>query len=225
MNIGLVVAMPEEILPFLEKAGKPAENISSPGFDVKLYEIGRNRVYVANSGVGEISAAATVQHLISAFNVEKIINFGVVGGLKDAMKLKSICVVEKAVHYDYDISPFVDCKKAQYQGFPDVYIEADSLLVSEAMSVYPNLYKATCASADKFVDSPVEKKRLATEFDADICDMESAGILLTALRNHVPALLIKAVSDSVSGGAEEFNRMVTEAAGVCCDIIIHILSK
>lgn len=226
MNIGLVVAMPEEIDPFLKEVGTPVEIIALHGFEINLYEIGQNRVYVANSGVGEIAASATVQHLISAFGVERIVNFGVVGGLTDEMKLKSICVVEKVVHYEYDISPFApECKKAQYQDYSDVYIEADISLVTEAKSVWPSLYKATCASSDKFVAKPLEKKKLAEEYRADICDMESAGILLTARRNNVPALLIKAVSDSVEGGAEEFNRMVATAAKVCTKIILSILSK
>ena len=41
----------------------------------------------------------------------------------------------------------------------------------------------------------------------------------------VAALLIKAVSDSVDGGAEEFSKMISNAAYVCISVMMKILAK
>ena len=38
----------------------------------------------------------------------------------------------------------------------------------------------------------------------------------------VPALFIKAVSDAVSGGAEQFEEMIEKAAEVCVKIVMKI---
>lgn len=55
--------------------------------------------------------------------------------------------------------------------------------------------------------------------------MESAGIVLTCTRNQVECLLVKAVSDSVDGGAEEFDKMVEHSAQICMNILMGILEN
>ena len=224
MKIGLLVAMAEEITPFLEKSGEPLDVIEVKGYKTLVYRVGDNILYVIGSGVGENAASATVQYLITAFGVEMIVNFGVVGGLTDRMKLQAVCVVEKAVHYDFDASPFLEVSKGRYIQFPDIFIPASEELIEKALKIKQDIIPVVCASADKFVADPEEKRRLYREFGADICDMETAGILLTCHRNEVPAILIKAVSDSVEGGAEEFSAMVEKAAAVCVDIVMGLIS-
>lgn len=224
MTIGVIVAMAEEINSLLGDIGTPVEVKKEPGFEVRVYEIKGNRVCVIGSGVGEISAAMTVQYLISACKAEKIVNFGVVGGLNPEMKLKKTCVVERAVHYDFDASPFwTELKKCQYPQFSDKYIPAFEEEIKMALEACPELIRVTCASADKFVDAPEDKKKLFLEHKADICDMETAGILLTCHRNEVPAVLIKSVSDAADKGAEEFANMISEAAKECVAIVLKMI--
>ena len=83
----------------------------------------------------------------------------------------------------------------------------------------------TCASAANFVDGGDATSQLHEQYDADICEMEAAGILLTCKRCGVPALLLKAVSDGVNGGAEEFSKMIKEAGEVCVKALLKILNS
>ena len=46
----------------------------------------------------------TTQFLISKFDVDLIVNFGVVGGLTPEMELAKTCIVESVIHYDFDTS-------------------------------------------------------------------------------------------------------------------------
>ncbi|MBP5298055.1 MAG: 5'-methylthioadenosine/S-adenosylhomocysteine nucleosidase [Lachnospiraceae bacterium] len=226
MKIGMIVAIPEEIGALLKRCGEPMDSFKVEGYDIFCYKIGEHELFVAGSGAGEIAAAATTQFLITAFKVEKIINFGVVGGLTDEMTLSNVVVVEKCVHYDFDASPFVEgTVPGQYAQFPDIYIPADKELIKEAIEAVPSLKPVICASADKFVADPKMKRILHEKYDADICEMESAGILLTCIRNKVPALCIKAVSDSVEGGEQEFAKMVHEASKACVRVLLKILGK
>ena len=82
-----------------------------------------------------------------------------------------------------------------------------------------------CASADKFIADPQLKANLNKQFGAHICEMEAAGIVLICNRNNVPCLLIKSVSDSIEGGAEEFRNTINEAAAMCLDIADAIIKE
>ena len=54
--------------------------------------------------------------------------------------------------------------------------------------------------------------------------MEAAGILLTCNRSGIPCLMIKTVSDSITGGAEEFTSEVNRSASICLDIADKIMN-
>ena len=55
--------------------------------------------------------------------------------------------------------------------------------------------------------------------------MEAAGILLTCNRNRVPCLLLKMVSDGLSGGAEEFFQTFQSASDACVAILDELLRE
>lgn len=225
MKIGMIVAVAQEVGALLEKMGKPVKTETLIGYEIKVYEVNGHLLFVTKSGAGEISAASSTQLLISKFGCEMIVNFGVCGGLTDEMAVTKTAVVEKVVHYDFDTSEYDNCEVGRYMDYPDVYLPATKSLVEKACEVEPSLMRVICASADKFVGDADRKRELNRQFGAQICEMEAAGILLTANRNEVPALLIKAVSDSVSGGADEFAKMVSEAAYVCVSTLLKVIES
>ena len=223
MTIGMIVAIREEIDALFRTYGKPEGIDRAPGYEIYSYSISGHRIYVAESGAGEISAASATQYLITRYGVGLIVNFGVCGGLTNDMELHRTVVVSKAVHYDFDASPFDGSRPVQYARYPDIYIPADKKLLDLACQTEPSLKPVICASADKFIADASAKTQLHKKYAADICEMEAAGILLTADRNNIPALLIKGVSDSVSGGADEFAAMVHASAEICVRVLLRIL--
>ena len=82
----------------------------------------------------------------------------------------------------------------------------------------------TCASGDRFVGKAEDKAALNRDFDAEICEMEAAGIVLTCDRCGVPCLLIKTVSDGITGGAEEFLKEISRSADICLEITDEIMA-
>ncbi len=220
-SIGMIVAV--EIEAVLNKYGKPSE-LRYPGFKIYQYEVEDKNLYVIHSGAGEIAAAMATQFLISELKVEFIVNFGVVGGLTEEMALARTCIVESVVHYDFDTTEADDTEIGRYLQYPTVYIPTTKEILDKALTIEPDLKVVICASADKFVGSEEKKRNLHSKFKADICEMEAAGIVLTCNRNKVPCLLIKTVSDSISGGAEEFFSAVDESARVCMEITHKIIS-
>lgn len=225
MHIGMIVAVEDEIDAMLSEMGRPLETENIAGFTIRKYSLLGSSLYVAQSGAGEIYAAAATQLLITRYNVELIVNFGICGGLIPEMSLCRTCIVEKTVHYDYDVSPVDNVEVGRYTDLPDLYIPATEELVKLAISLEPELMPVICASGDKFVADPLRKIQLHEEYGASICEMESAGILLTANRAGVKTILIKAVSDSVSGGAEEFEKMAYDSAKVCIGVVLSVIKK
>ena len=74
-------------------------------------------------------------------------------------------------------------------------------------------------------DEPDKKRFLNRTFGAHICDMETAGIVITAARAGVPCLVIKTVSDGVEGGAAEFEKELGRASAICIDIADKIVNE
>ncbi len=222
-RIGMLVAV--EIDSVLTRYGTPLETKDYRGFSVLTYQNDGYLLYVLNSGAGQIAAAAGVQFLISELHVEMIVNFGVVGGLTPEMAKSRTCIVERVVHYEFDTSPIDNCEVGRYLHYPSIYLPTTPSLVKRAMELEPSLKPVTCASGDKFVDTAERKTALHKQFDADICEMEAAAIVLTCDRNNVPCLLIKAVSDSLTGGAEEFLDALQETSAVCLEVADRIIKE
>lgn len=226
-KIGLVVAV--ELDAVLQKYGTPISDKFHCGFRIITYNAHGNLLYVINCNVGEIYAAAATQLLISKFNVDAIVNFGVVGGLCESMSLTKTCIVKDIVHYDFGIfeNGVMSVKSHNSNNFDDddFYIHTNDKLRKIALDLYPDLKEVTCASGDKFVGDANEKRRIHNEYSADICEMESAGIALTCNLNNVPCIFIKTVSDAVSGGLDEFYIQFENASEICFDIVDSIIEK
>ncbi|MBQ3234716.1 MAG: 5'-methylthioadenosine/S-adenosylhomocysteine nucleosidase [Clostridia bacterium] len=209
--IGMVVAMDKEITPFLSTVGERiSEEVKGP-FTVFGYELYGKKIYLIKSGIGEIFASAATQLLISEYKVDIIMNFGVCGSLTKTVGVLDTVIVEGVVHYDFDLSGIDDVVVGQYPGYQTPLIKTDENLLEICKSAMPNSSVVICASADKFVSDSDIKTRLYGDFGAKVCDMESAGILLTAKGYNVPTVIIKAVSDG-EGGAEEFAKCVHSAS-------------
>ena len=220
-KIGLLVAV--EMDAVHARYGAPQEKQLVDGFEVLRYENESYTVFAVNAGAGEISAAAATQLLISVFCVDLLVNFGVVGGLTEEMAMARTVVVESVVHYDFDISDWTGAETGRYMQYPSPYIPATPELVEKACAIEPSLRRVICASADKFIGSEEKQRALHERWQADICEMEAAGIVLTCARRGVPCLLVKTVSDAITGGAEEFNRELDRSAGICLEIADRII--
>jgi len=222
-NIGMIVAV--EIEAVLKEYGEPIRVIEESGYLIYQYKLDDNNLYVIHSGAGEIAAAMTTQFLITKLNTDLIVNFGVAGGLNGKMKLSKTCIVEKIVHYDFDTSEADNCEPCRYLDYPSIFIPTTKELVKKATTIIPTLSSVICASGDKFIADENKKIELNKLYNADICEMEAAGIVLTCNKNDVPCILIKTVSDAVSGGVEEFKKSFDESARICIDITNQIVSN
>lgn len=212
----MVVAVEDEALRQKFGEGRPLKD----KMGTVLYQSESCQLYALRCGVGEIYAASATQYLIDKYRVAAILNYGVVGGCTNDLRSGEPCVVAKVVHYQYDLFDVDNVPAGRYMEYPDRLIPVPPAL---AELVSAELRRVVCASGDKFIGDAAEKSWLHNEFGADVCDMEAAGILLTCDRNRVPCLIIKAVADSLSGGAAEYWREKDQTAKSCLDYAVEVI--
>ncbi|MDD7305479.1 MAG: 5'-methylthioadenosine/S-adenosylhomocysteine nucleosidase [Peptoniphilaceae bacterium] len=222
-NIGVLVAVEIEAVTGKYKNDLIVKNKN--GFDVYILERKDYRLHFVHSGAGLIRAAAAIQMLCDIYKIDFLINFGVVGALRDDLKVYDNCFVEKVVHYDMDTSAIDNVEVGRYIEYKDIYLPASKNILERVKKMYPQIPVFVAASADKFVHKDSDKKALNDKFGADICDMESAAVILISDINKVPNLIIKTVSDSITGGADEFEKRFRQAAEMCIDIVENIIDS
>ena len=207
-KIGMLVAVEMDAVLGRYGTAKSVEN--RHGFEMHQYDMGAYELYVLRSG---------------AYEVEMIVNFGVVGGLTAEMGQTKTCVVERVVHYDFDTSEYDKCLPGQYMGYEDEYLYPSPALIDKAVALCPELKRVTCASADKFVAGEAAKSALHQRWDADICEMEAAAVVLTCDRAQVPCLLIKTVSDGLTQGGEDFGTALAATSALCLEVADRIIRE
>ena len=210
MKIGLLIAIDEELEAFLQSGEERSEE-QIAGKTVYKTRMEKHEIYAVRSGCGEIDAASAAMLLIACCGCRLILNFGVAGALEEDLKVEDLFIVEKVLHYDFDISALLKVKKGQYAEYPDEFIPMDRELVELAVSRIPGVRRITAASGDKFIEDRDVKLALR-KAGCGICEMESAGIARVCERAGVRCLCIKCISDTFEGNGGDFFSNVRKSA-------------
>lgn len=221
MKIGLLIAISRELESFLAYGTERTEEVVA-GRTVYRTEMEGHEIYAVQSGWGEIDAASATAMLIVKYGCEVVMNFGVTGALEEDLKVEDLFIVEKVLHYDFDVSPIDPVKKGQYADYPDEFIPLDPEIVRRVTETIPELRKITVASGDKFVEDREEKIRLRN-LGCGIVDMEIAAIARVCERSGVRCMSIKCISDTFEGDGGDFNTNVRNAAGRAFAVIREAL--
>ncbi|MCI7601593.1 MAG: 5'-methylthioadenosine/S-adenosylhomocysteine nucleosidase [Mollicutes bacterium] len=220
MRIGILVAMQKEVnslVNFLN--AKKIEN--SKKFIIYKALTAKHEIFIVRTNVGEIDAAISTQFLIDYYQIDLIINYGVVGLINKNINPNKLMIVKKVVHYDIDTSLIDNIESGRYLEFESVYIPVKFYKLDGIANIL-NLTEVICASGDKFIANETDKINLINNFNADICEMEIGGIALTCYRNDIELISIKGASDYCS--SEEYNdKKVKEVSEVLTFKIIELL--
>lgn len=220
-RIGMVVALPEEQEHLIKSFGKYVDKYKFGEIKVTEFNYKDCKIFMADSGVGEIAAALSTQLLILKFNVDVILNFGVVGGLSSDLDCGGVAYVGEIVHYEFTTS----CKNKEMAGKylfqPDSFVfNADKQMLKLAKKVIGDCKVVRIVSGDKFVDDNEFRNWLINHFGGEICDMESAGIYFACINHDIPFLMIKAVSDSADDNASaDFNATIDAGVTFYADAV------
>ena len=74
--------------------------------------------------------------------------------------------------------------------------------VCEAVNPEIQVFEGRIVSGDQFISSREVKDRIKSNFDGYCTEMEGAAIAHGAYLNHVPCVIIRAISDKADGSAQ-----------------------
>lgn len=221
MNIGLAIAVAREFKAFLESEYE-TEILHHKNYEIYHTKINNNDIYACKTGCGKIDAAAATQMLISVYDCEVILNYGVTGAVDKLIQAKDLFVVTDAVNHNFDTSSIDPVKKHQYSDLDDIYIPLDKDLVALALQIYPELKPIKDATGDNFVDQREQKEYLFS-LGCGICDMEIAAIARTCYLNGVKCFSVKCISDCYDGDGRDFQKNILEASKKAFDLMSKML--
>ena len=205
-KIGIIGAMELEVEALKEQMD--VKNIVEKA-SMKFYEgtLRGKDVVIVQCGIGKVNAGICVQILADLFQVDAVINTGVAGSLRAEINIGDIVISTDAVHHDMDVSalgdPVGQVPRMDVFAFP-----ADKELVRKAVEANKKAnsdirtFTGRVASGDQFISEKEVKERIVNNFGAKCAEMEGAAIAHGAYLNHVPCVIIRAISDKADGSAQ-----------------------
>ena len=204
MTIGIIAAMAEELEILLKDLilEEKREKANMTFHKGTLY--GKNVVAVV-CGIGKVNSAICTQILASEYNVDKVINAGVAGGIGKEIYPGDIVVAENLVQHDMDTTAFGD-KMGQIPRLDTFDFKCDEEMVAlakKACEEIPELnsFIGRIASGDQFIANIEKIQWLDKEFGAISCEMEGASIAQVCYLNSIPFVVIRSISDNANNGA------------------------
>ena len=191
MKIGLQFAMPAELhaLPGA-KDWTPFETVSG----IPFYEAEPGIIACAG-GVSKVNAAMAPQLLISLYQPDLVLNAGVAGCFEN-MPIGSIVLAEGFLQHDVDTSTLGDpvglVSTVNRVQFPTSDLDRAKAAMDRVGVPYRTGWVAT---GDWFATDTPRAHWIADTFHPLLCDMECCADAQVCLRNGVPFMSVKSVSD------------------------------
>lgn len=230
MKIGIIGAMEVEVESLKDQIADPVVTTKA-GMEFCEGTIGSTAVVVVRSGVGKVNAALCVQVLVDQFGVTHVLNTGVAGSLDAAINIGDIVVSTDAMYHDVDATIFGYQKGEVPQLGMRSFIADESLrklAIQSIQTVAPEIgvFEGRVVSGDQFIADNAIKKSLIDDFNGMCCEMEGAAIAHAATVNHIPFVIIRAISDKADGSAEmAYPEFEAQAARHCAKIVQYIIEN
>jgi adenosylhomocysteine nucleosidase len=204
-KIGIIGAMDSEVEAL--KASMAVEKIVTKA-SMNFYQgtLNNTEVVIVKSGIGKVNAGICVQILVDVFEVTHIINTGIAGGLHNEINIGDIVISFDAIQHDVDATVF-GYLLGHVPGIDTRAFLADSHLITIAKetceAVNPDIktYVGRILSGDQFISNPAVKEKLIATFEGYCAEMEGASIAQAAYLNHIPYVVIRAISDKADNSA------------------------
>lgn len=203
--LGIIGAMAEEVEQLKQDMACP-EVTKIAGMEFYKGRIGEKMTVVVRSGIGKVNAGVCVQILVDRFGVDGIVNTGIAGSLHAEINIGDMVLSTDAIQHDVDATtfgyPLGKIPQMDVQAFP-----ADEKLRALAKEcchkVNPELavFEGRVLTGDQFISSKEKKKWLIETFDGYCTEMEGAAIAQASYLNHVPFLIVRAISDKADDSA------------------------
>jgi adenosylhomocysteine nucleosidase len=100
--------------------------------------------------------------------------------------------------YDPGVIPRMEC--SIFKADPEMVSLAKKICMEDIQSV--GVHTGRIVSGDQFISDSKRKEQLVNSFDGFCTEMEGAAIAQAAYLNHIPFIIIRAISDKADHSAE-----------------------
>ena len=159
------------------------------------------------SGIGKVNAGICTQILVDDFHVDAVINTGIAGSLRAEINIGDIVLSTDTMQHDMDAREF-GYPAGQIPRMDTLAFPADEglrKLAGEACGqVNPEIgvWEGRVVSGDQFVADKEKKAYILSISQGSCTEMEGAAIGQAAYLNHIPYLVIRAISDKADDSAQ-----------------------
>ena len=230
VKIGIIGAMADEVATLKEEMDITGTETVA---DMKFCEgmLDGTDVVVVQCGMGKVNAGICAQTLISDFGVDYVINTGVAGSLTNDLDIGDIVVSTEAVQHDFDVSP-IGFRRGEIPYTGLISFPADENLRQIAVSTIEesysdvNVLEGRVCSGDQFINTDEQKTRIIKQFGGLCCEMEGGAIAQACYLNHVPYVIIRAISDKFDGSNQiDYDIFEEDAAKKCAAIVRSMIGS
>jgi adenosylhomocysteine nucleosidase len=185
-NIGIVVAMPEEVRPILQRFGKYRKEQAGQ-FPVYLLRLDGQSLILIQSGMGLKNAAAATEALIAYAKPRILISAGFAGGVRKGLDVGDVVLAGQALALCEGILSNAGT------------LENERLLAALADHFSGHLFRiagGTTVTTRSIVRKVTADKQIAKEIVNPVLDMETSAVAETAASSGIPLVAIRAISDA-----------------------------
>lgn len=203
--IGVIGAMEEEVSMLIGQM-KNKETKIIAGMNFNRGRLWDQEAVVVQSGIGKVNMAICTQILVDIYQVTAVINTGVAGGLYKDINIGDMVISTDALQHDMDATGF-GYEPGQIPRMDVSVFPADEKLVTMAVKacelVNPEIqcFRGRVATGDQFISSNEKKNEIVEHFGAYCAEMEGAAMAQVAHLNHIPFVIIRAISDKADNSA------------------------
>ncbi|HEU5378380.1 MAG TPA: 5'-methylthioadenosine/adenosylhomocysteine nucleosidase [Ktedonobacteraceae bacterium] len=227
-RIALVGAMEEEMEYYYERTTDRRE-VREGNFVFSEGMLFGQRVVMAFSGSGKVSAALTIQKLLDTYeDLAAVLMVGVAGALKNDLRIGDVVVSEDCAQYDLDITA-LGIRRGTIPDTGKRFIEADRHLLHLALQTPQNghrVVRGRILSGDRFLtrEETFECGYLFDELEGSAIEMEGAAVAQVCDFNHVPFLIIRTICSELEGNQEEqYRNSLNLVARNASDVVRTVL--
>ena len=198
-TIGLIGAMDEEVA-ILKEQMTDTKEMTKAGMTFVEGNLWGLKTVVVVSGIGKVNMAVCTQILIDIFSVDTVLITGAAGSLNNTLEIGDIVLSRCAQQHDMDVSPLGD-PVGIIPRMDESIFAADETLVNLAKEACETAtsdiicHVGKVVSGDQFIADSEKKQNLIDTFEGDCAEMEGSAMAQVAYLNHIPFLIIRAISD------------------------------
>lgn len=203
--LGIIGAMEQEVAKLKEHM-EDVSILTEASMDFYKGKLRGKDTVIVQSGVGKVNAAICAQILVDRFQVDRLINTGIAGSLKTEINIGDIVLSTDLVQHDvdavsfgYQLGQIPGMKVLSFQG--DEHMRQVAQRCCEKVIPETGIYQGRIVSGDQFISSKEKKEWIVDTFGGYCTEMEGAAIAQAAWLNHIPFIVIRAISDKADDSA------------------------